>query len=121
MRSRFAAFAMRDTQYLWRTLHPDHEDRAHPKEEVIRALDAAARTLKRTCGSRSSTRRTRAFFFLAGVFEKGKDRSFVELSRFARDADGWRYLEGECRGAQEMEPSGRWTIASFAGETENPA
>ena len=35
--------------------------------------------------------------FLAGVFEKGRDRSFVELSTFARAAEGggWRYLSGE--------------------------
>ena len=37
MRSRFAAFATGDAEYLWRTLHHGHEDRAHPKDQVVPA------------------------------------------------------------------------------------
>ena len=32
--------------------------------------------------------------FHARVFEAGRDLSFVELSRFAHDGEGWRYLDG---------------------------
>ena len=45
MRSRFAAFALGDAEYLWRTLHEDHEDRALSKEDVVHSLKTAARGL----------------------------------------------------------------------------
>ena len=34
MRSRYAAFARREAGYLWRTLHPGHEDRARGEDEA---------------------------------------------------------------------------------------
>src|SRR5690349_16671918 len=46
MRSRFAAFAVGDAEYLWRTLHRDHEDRERPKDEAVRAITEACRTLR---------------------------------------------------------------------------
>lgn len=101
MRARFAAFAIGDAEYLWRTLHPDHEDRARPKDEVIRALRETSRALRFMRLAILEARDCRVLF-RAAVFEKGKDRSFVELSTFARvDAEGesgWRYLSGEARG-----------------------
>ena len=111
MRSRFAAFATADAEYLWRTLHPDHEDRGRPKDEVVRALKDSARGLKfmRLAILDAEGRRV---LFHAAVFEKGKDRSFVELSTFARDGENWRYLSGEARA-----PGAAWgalTIETFA-------
>jgi SEC-C motif-containing protein len=100
MRSRFAAFAVGDASYLWRTLHPDHEDRARTKDEVLRALTAAARTLKYMRLTILEAKDARVLF-RAAVFEKGKDRSFVELSSFAHDGVGWRYLAGDCRDVGE--------------------
>ncbi len=99
MRSRYAAFATRDAAYLWRTLHPDHEDRARPEAEVVRELRASAGALKymglaildRDGPDEGGIARV---LFLARVFEKGKDLSFVELSEFAHDGEGWRYLRG---------------------------
>ena len=41
MRSRYAAFAIGDAEYLWSTLHADHDDRAAPRETFLRALRAA--------------------------------------------------------------------------------
>ena len=100
MRSRYAAFAKKEAGYLWRTLHPDHEDRARPEAEVTRGIKATAGTLRymglaildrRAPGADGIAR----VLFLARVFEKGRDRSFVELSDFAHDGEGWRYLQGE--------------------------
>jgi uncharacterized protein YchJ len=47
--------------------------------------------------------------FHAAVFDKGKDRSFVELSTFARDDAGWRYVAGETTPAPGAAPVD-WTI-----------
>jgi hypothetical protein len=33
--------------------------------------------------------------FHARIFVQGRDHSFVELSSFVREADGWRYAAGE--------------------------
>jgi SEC-C motif-containing protein len=112
MRSRFAAFAVGDAEYLWRTLHPDHEDRALPKDEVVAALRGSARALKYMRLTVLDAKDERVLF-LAAVFEKGKDRSFVELSSFAREGKSWRYLAGESQEARETAGVAGMTIASY--------
>jgi SEC-C motif-containing protein len=97
MRSRFAAFALRDDEYLWRTLHPDHEDRARPRDLYRRAVrGSAARYMSLEVLDRSPPDEAgmARVLFLANVFEKGRDISFVELSEFLHDGDGFRYLGG---------------------------
>jgi SEC-C motif-containing protein len=94
MRSRFAAFSLGDAEYLWRTLHPEHEDRTSDSDQVLAAIKAAARSLRfvrLTILEATGDQVT----FRAAVFEKGHDRSFTERSTFARDEAGWRYLSGE--------------------------
>jgi SEC-C motif-containing protein len=104
MRSRYSAFATKNVEYLWKTLHPDHEDRARRREEVLADLRAACGAHKYT-GLTILDRRepdgegiARVLFF-AKVFRKGQDRSFVELSLFEREGGGgegpWRYLAGQ--------------------------
>ncbi len=94
MRSRFAAFALGDADYLWRTLHPEHEDRAQDRAAVVGAMKATARSLKfmrlTILEAKGDT-----VTFRAAVFEKGRDRSFVERSTFARAGGAWRYRSGE--------------------------
>jgi len=93
MRSRFAAFARGDAEYLWRTLHPEHEDRASPREDVVRQLREAAKSfryVRLTILEAEGDHVT----FRAGVFRKGVDHSFVERSVFAHDGTGWRYVSG---------------------------
>ena len=122
MRSRYAAFAKKDAAYLWRTLHPDHEDRGRAEADVLRQIRASAGTL-RYMGLTILDRRApdregiAQVLFLARVFDKGQDRSFVELSDFAHDGDGWRYLGGEPVPAGRIagDPS-RLTIATFPRE-----
>ncbi len=111
MRSRFAAFAVGDAEYLWRTLHPDHEDRANPKTEARASLRGASRALKYMRLTILDAKDEHVLF-LAAVFQKGKDRSFVELSTFARDGTGWRYLAGESRDARDVN-SATLTIDSW--------
>ena len=115
MRSRFAAFAIGDAEYLWRTLHPDHEDRARPKDEVVQALRATARGLKFMRLTILDAKDSRVLFH-AAVFEKGRERSFVELSTFARDASGWRYLSGQARAPGPPEALAALSIDAFTAE-----
>jgi SEC-C motif-containing protein len=97
MRSRFSAFALGEVEYLWKTLAPEHEDRSRPKDEVLRSLKASASTfryqrlaiLETQPPDEHGIARVR---FRAGVFHKGRDVSFEELSEFVHDGTGWRYL-----------------------------
>lgn len=119
MRSRFAAFAKKEAVYLWRTLHADHEDRQHGEAWVLRSLRASAGTL-RYAGLAILDRRDPGedgiaqVLFLARLFEGSNDRSFVELSDFAHDGEGWRYLRGELlpAAAVKVDPKAL-TIAAF--------
>ena len=53
--------------------------------------------------------------FCARVFERGRDRSFVELSDFAHDGAGWRYLAGSAAPVARLgrDPAGL-TVDAFA-------
>lgn len=100
MRSRFSAFALKDAEYLWKTLHPDHADRARPKDEVIKSIQQSVRNfrymrLSVLDNDGPDEEGVARVLFVAEVFEKGRDCSFMELSRFRRDEEGWRYLDGK--------------------------
>jgi SEC-C motif-containing protein len=112
MRARFAAFALGDIEFLWRTLHPDHDDRRASEEPVRAALKLASRSLK-FMRLRILDAEGPRVLFLAAVFEKGTDRSFLELSTFARDGDAWRYLSGVSRDARAAEEPVATTIDAF--------
>jgi SEC-C motif-containing protein len=112
MRSRFSAFALGDAEYLWRTLDARHEDRAQPKDEVVRGLRDASRRYRYMRLTILEAKDARVLF-LAGVFEKGRDRSFVELSQFAHDGAGWRYVSGASREAGELGDVTALTIDTF--------
>lgn len=97
MRSRFAAFARGDGAYLWRTLHPQHPLRARPEAEVVKELSRARQRLRYqrlTIHDADADGDRARVLFTAHVFEKGKDRSFTELSEFERAEGGWRYRGG---------------------------
>ncbi len=113
MRSRFAAFALGDAEYLWRTLHPEHEDRALAKDPVIRTLKSTFDSLKFMRLTIIDAKDTRVLF-LAAVFEKGQDRSFVELSTFGHDGTGWRYLDGQASPAFDAKKAAALTIETFS-------
>jgi SEC-C motif-containing protein len=121
MRSRYSAFALRDVDYLWRTLHPEHPDRARPRDEVLRELRAVAsghqyprlHVLDRRPPDASGTAQV---LFYARIFERGKDRSFVERSDFRHDGTGWRYLSGVARSPRELTgPPESLTLETFPG------
>jgi SEC-C motif domain protein len=100
MRSRYAAFALKEVDYLWRTLHRDHRDRARLAEDVLRELRDAC-SANRYMGLRileteeADAHGVARVMFAARVFRKGCDLSFVERSEFLHDGEGWRYLRGD--------------------------
>ncbi|NTX11666.1 hypothetical protein HUA76_12770 [Myxococcus sp. CA056] len=119
MRSRYSAFAQREPTYLWKTLHPSHPDRARPEDVVVRELRAFAQVHqfpKLVVMDRQApdAQGTAQVLFFAKVFEKGKDRSFVERSDFRHDGTGWRYLSGDTLMLRELTvPPESLTLATF--------
>lgn len=97
MRSRYAAFALGLGEYLVGTLAEGHDDLALPREDLVREL-AHQKDDLRYMGldilHASSRGDEGEVLFFARIFQKGKSRSFVELSRFVRQGGAWRYLEG---------------------------
>ncbi|MDB5219961.1 MAG: hypothetical protein JWO86_7888 [Myxococcaceae bacterium] len=99
MRSRYAAFALGLGPYLVRTLASVHDDLALPREALVREL-SQARERQRFMGLRILHEEDDAHaaasevMFYARIFEKGVDGSFVELSRFVREGNAWRYASG---------------------------
>ena len=97
MRSRYAAFARGEAEYLVRTMHEDHPDLAQPRAELLRSLRAARERLRYPSLAILASRHegtTGEVLFAAGLVEAGRDCSFVELSDFSHDGTGWRYLAG---------------------------
>jgi len=120
MRSRYAAYARGEAEYTWTTLHPDHEDRARDRDEVLAEIREARRrfrymaltVLDRAPPDAEGVARV---LFVARVFERGRDRSFVERSDFLHDGTGWRYLSGTAVPTARLELEVRTlTLATFA-------
>jgi SEC-C motif-containing protein len=101
MRSRYAAFALGLGSYLVDTLAAEHPDRARPAAEVARELGRAHLT-QRYMGLTIFPARPDEVLFHARIFVQGRDHSFVELSSFVREAEGWRYASGELLPAKAL-------------------
>lgn len=117
VRARFCAFTMGEAEFLWRTLHSRHPERQRPKQEVLRDLRGTCRSYRftslRLLEHEAEGERGRVLF-IAEISERGRARSFVELSDFEREQGAWRYLNGELRPVRELgiEPS-RLSIQVF--------
>jgi SEC-C motif-containing protein len=100
MRSRYSAYALRDVEYLWRTLHPDHDDRGKSFEAFAAGMRAhfASKPVYQRLEIRGESgpdeEGIATVTFHATIRHRGRDASFGERSLFARDAAGWRYLTG---------------------------
>lgn len=107
MRSRFSAYAVGDAAYLWRTLHAGHPDRARPERDFTATLRRARQTLK-FARLRVLDHDESRVLFHAEIYQQGKERSFLELSSFERDAragGAWRYRSGQPRSVKASDPS----------------
>lgn len=99
MRSRYSAFALKLVPYLYETFHSEHEDRKLPKAEVMRGLRDAAESfrymgLRILSTSEDEAKGEAKVLFHARLFERGQDRSFVELSTFRKEDGAWKYVDG---------------------------
>ncbi len=119
LRSRYAGFAIGEVDYLWKTLHEDHQDRKKPKDRTLTALKLASSTLKYMglvvieTQPKDSDGIERALY-LARVFRRGDDVSFVELAEFLHDGVGLRYLAGTVKDAHGWTaPPAALTIETF--------
>ncbi|MCA9614964.1 MAG: YchJ family metal-binding protein [Polyangiales bacterium] len=102
MRSRFSAFAKRDFDYVWKTLHADHAekrdgaDRATWLEEIRKGTKLLRykklRVLDVSEGPDVEGYHHVLFHVL--VMRNRQDVSFAEDSRFQHDGEGWRYVDG---------------------------
>ena len=98
MRSRYSAYAVNEPAWLLRSLHRSHPDWKRPEADVLFALAKACRDYKYRglwILDHASEPPKAQVLFQARLYEKGKDRSFVERSEFLHDGDGWRYLDGK--------------------------
>jgi SEC-C motif-containing protein len=101
MRSRYAAFALGEAEYLVRTLHPTHADLSLPRADLLRSLRGARTRLSYPSLAILDHREhgaTAEVLFAAGIRDAGRDASFVELSDFTRERDAgsfvWTYVSG---------------------------
>lgn len=120
MRSRYAAFVRGEHDYLFRTLHPEHDDHALG----ARALrDRLEKNAKRTRYHRlevldhapPDADGVARVLFSATVKYDGKEASFVELSSFAHDGTGWRYLVGKTLSPRGLGERSRLRIVDVEG------
>jgi SEC-C motif-containing protein len=104
MRSRFSAYALGEAEYLWRTLASGHEERARLESEALRDIRRSSSTyryqrLRILDSSEPDAGGVARVLFLARVFLKGRDVSYIERSEFVHEGSGWRYLRGDMRPA----------------------
>jgi SEC-C motif-containing protein len=117
VRSRYAAFALKDGDYLWRTLHPGHDDHARGREAYVRGIRGSqlrymGLTLLDSAPPDASG--VARVLFLVKAFERGRELSFVELSNFQHDEAGWRYLSGVGAPARAIQGDpAKLTLATF--------
>jgi SEC-C motif domain protein len=107
VRSRYAAFALGRIDYLLKTLHEDHPDRGKPRDRLELALRTASQSFKYMGLSILQTEPrdkhgASRVLYLARIFRKGQDVSFIELADFLHDGVGLRYRNGKTMDAAGM-------------------
>jgi SEC-C motif domain protein len=117
MRSRFAAFSLGLGDYLFDTLASTHPDTAQSRAEAVREL-SRIRERRRFMRLAIDFAVETEVLFRAGIFEKGADLSFAELSTFVREEGSWRYASGIAVPAAAV-PSGPIDRAEFLAIAES--
>jgi SEC-C motif-containing protein len=107
MRSRYAAFARGEVDYLAKTLCADHPDRTDTAATEYRAAREGLRYLDLAILDTSTDGDVGDVLFYARIFERGQDRSFVELSGFVREDGEWKYASGLMVTTEKLPPNPR--------------
>jgi SEC-C motif-containing protein len=119
VRSRYSAFALGKIDYLYDTLHDDHPDRRHAPDQILAALRAASASFKYMgLTIVESEPRDRDGYcrvlYLARIFRRGEDVSFLELAEFLHDGVGLRYRNGKIKDGKGLRaPPAGASIATF--------
>ena len=107
MRSRYAAFARGDVDYLAKTLCADHPDRTDTAAADYRRARENLRYLDLCILHASVEGDVGEVLFYARIFERGVDVSFVELSGFVREDGAWKYASGLMVRTEDLPPDPR--------------
>ena len=112
VRARFSAYCVGESDYLWQTLHTEHDDRASGAkgQADLRAVveGLGARRLRRLRRLRILDQRAPdahgvALVLFAGeVMQQGKSHGFVELASFVEENGAWRSIAAINRLSQEL-------------------
>ena len=99
VRARYSAFSMGLYDYVLRTVHSSHAEARRPSREVHAVLQKLGRTTryKRLTiidASPADADGVARVLFAVELMQSGRDGSFVELSSFAAEHGGWRYVAG---------------------------
>ena len=98
MRSRYAAYALGDVDYVLATTHPEgphFEEERGPWAEQVRAFCAATRFVGLEVHAAGGDEETGWVSFRATLSQEGRDVSFSERSTFKRSERRWLYHSGE--------------------------
>jgi SEC-C motif-containing protein len=107
MRSRYAAFVLGEVDYLAATLCADHPDRTETAADDYRKAREGLRYLDLAILDASIDGDVGEVLFYARIFERGQDRSFVELSGFVREGGKWKYASGVMVRTEDLPPHPR--------------
>ncbi len=121
VRARYAAFALGELEFLYSTLHTNHADRVkHSRDHVLAAFRGASSQfkymgLKLTDSRPADAQGTSQVLYLARIFRKGENVSFVELGDFREEDGAMRYLSGRIADASREDRS-ELTIDGFIAD-----
>jgi len=104
MRSRYAAFALGEADYLAKTLCADHPDKTETAAADYQRAREGLRYLDLCIMHTSTEGDVGEVLFYARIFERGVDRSFVELSGFVREDGDWKYASGMMVKTEDLPP-----------------
>jgi SEC-C motif-containing protein len=107
MRARFAALCTSHVDYVWKSLHVDHDDRSHGLGALGAAIAAQAK-VGRLRNFRLLDERPEDGHGVAQVLYSGelvqphRARTFVELASFVKDAGVPRCIASASRAADDL-------------------
>lgn len=121
MRSRYSAYALREVDYLWHTLHSTHPERRRGREAFRRSWAGAAYRYMGlvvydwdlVSDVIEAVEKPSKVLFLAKVFRQGKNVSFIELSEFLFEEGGFRYTQGRLISLGDRAPPSTLSIQTF--------
>lgn len=107
MRSRYSGFVLGLPDYLWGTLHSEHETHAQGIERYRAAMQSSSSGLRyrklRILDSREPDAQGVAqVLFFAEIAQLKRDHSIVELSSFVQEDGQWRYIAGITRRTAQL-------------------